>query len=148
MEFKSLAIIFHEDHACRDPYYMGFTFDGTNFVIKGEFNKSETNLMCKDREMIWGERGGISTIKLANLLLEDCVGNKLSQDLASNLSDSLSIFPHGNGIAWILWKSDLKKWINFSIYGILPRAGYLSTLENEVLTIYFPVPGVSYNQVG
>lgn len=148
MTFKSLVIVFQEDHACRDPYYMGFSFDGNKFILKGEFNKTDMIQLCKDREISWGESGGIASYDLANLLLEDCLGKKASHALVSKLNRSLLLFPHGNGIVWILWEEDLKKWANFPNYGILPREGYISALENDVLTIHFPVPGVTYNQIG
>lgn len=148
MTFKSLVIVFQEDHACRDPYYMGFSFDGKKFVLKGEFNRMDMIQLCQDREISWGESGGSASYDLANHLLEDCLGKKVSHELDSKLNRSLLTFPQGDGMVWILWEEDLKKWGNFLNYEILPREGYVSAHENEVLTIHFPVTGVTYNQIG
>jgi hypothetical protein len=148
MKFKSLAIAFQEEKACKDPYYMGFTFEGTKFVLKGEFFKPNLTQIGNDREISWGEGGGYASYELAGLLLEDCLGKKASHDLVYNLNSSLLTFPHTNGVAWLVWVEDLIKWSNLPRYGIIPRVGFLSKLEDEVLTIRFPVPGVTFNQVG
>jgi hypothetical protein len=148
MEFKKLVIVFEEDNACRDPYYMGFTFEGKNFALKGQFNKTESVSINDNREIGWGENGRNASKALADLLLMDCLGKKANADLIFKLNASLLNFRNENALAWIVWEDDLKKWINFPKYGILPRLGYLSKFEDEVLTIRFPVPGVTYNQVG
>jgi hypothetical protein len=148
MKFKSLAIAFQEEKACKDPYYMGFTFEGTKFVLKGEFFKTDLTIIGGDHEISWGESGSFESYNLASLLLEDSLGQKAKPELVYNLSDSLLTFPHANGVAWLVWVEDLIKWSDLPRYGIIPRVGFLSKLEDEVLTIRFPVPGVTFNQVG
>jgi hypothetical protein len=147
MKFKSLVIAFQEDVACKDPYFMGFTFEGKNLVLKGEFFKSNMTPIGEDHKLGWGENTRYRSETLADLLLKDCLGQQAKPNLISQLSESLLRFQHGNGIAWLVWANDLMKWTSLPQYGIIPRVGFLSTLEDEILTIRFPVPGVTFNQV-
>lgn len=146
-KFKELVVAFQEDVACKDPYFMGFTFEGRNIVVKGEFFKDCTEV-GKDHKLGWGENSRFRAETLAGLLLEDCLGVKPTSKLVYQLTESLLRFNHANGIVWLIWADDLMRWISLPQYGIIPREGFLSKLEDEVLTISLPVPGVSYNQVG
>jgi len=148
LKFKSIVVAFQEDCACKEPYFMGFTFEGKNIVHKGEFFKPEMIPLGTDDNLAWGENADYKSYTLADLLLKECLGKKANSDLIQHLMDSLLTFRHENGLAWIVYEDDLMKWTSLPKYGIIPRIGFLSSLEDEVLTIKFPVPGVTFNQIG
>jgi hypothetical protein len=145
MKFNTLVIAFQEERASREPYFMGFTFEGRNYVLKGEFWKRKMDTIGDGTES-WGENSRAEF--LAEILLKECLGFNPKQSLIDQLQLSFEQFEHRNGVAWLIWVEDLKKWTEFPNYGIIPRSGFLSKLEDEVLTIQFPLRSVTYNQIG
>src|SRR5512137_1630900 len=134
MKFTSLVIGFQEENARREPYFMGFTFDGRKYVFKGEFLKPDMIRIGTEHSLGWGENEQYKCETLADLLLIDCLGEQAKSDLIQKLKESLLTFQKDNGIAWLIYADDLMKWINLPKYGIIPRIGYLATLEKGVLT--------------
>jgi hypothetical protein len=124
---------------------MGFTFEGKNIVLKGAFFKPELIPIGAYHDLGWGENLKFKAGTLARELLMDCLGEMPKKDLVDKLQETLLTFRRENGLAWIIWADDLMKWINLPQYGIVPRMGFLSKLEDGVLTIKFPVPGVQMN---
>lgn len=145
MKFTSLLIAFQEDEASREPYFMGFTFEKKNYVLKGAFLKGDMETIGADHKLGWGANTRYRSETLADLLLKDCLGQQAKPELIAQLAKSLMLFQHDNGVAWLVWANDLMKWINLPKYGILPRMGYLSSLEDGLLTINFPVAGTNLN---
>lgn len=145
MKFNTIVVGFEEDNAPRDPYFMGFVLKDRNYVVKGAFLEPLLTPIGEGQKIGWGENNSFQSEILADLLLKDCLGEQAKPDLVSQLSESLMNFHHANGFAWLVYADDLMKWINLPKYGIIPRVGYLASLEDKVLTIKFPVAGTNLN---
>jgi hypothetical protein len=148
--FTTIVIAFQEEHACRDPYYLGINFDGEKNVFEGEFCRTHIDSLTDSQPLDWGCDPCPASGTVSRVLLDHVLdGSHRVEGLAGLLQQSLEQFPGQEGIAWLVWKEDLRRWTEFPNYGIIPRLGYVRLdEENKILSIKFPVPGVTFNQVG
>jgi hypothetical protein len=149
-DFVQIVVIFEEEIASKDPYFMGITHKGDRFVVKGKFLDTSLDFVGQDFDLDWGVINLRSKF-LCDQVLEDCFGESHPKiaELSGTLKYATQGFPRDEGTSWLLWRDDLLKWCNLPRYGIIPRIGYtLYQPEDKTLLIRFPVPGVTYNQVG